>query len=97
MLVLPRITAPAPFSRATPVESALAFQSLNGSRPQVVGSPATWWESLTVIGTPSSGRVSPLASAASAALAASRARSKSRTTTALIGPSLASMARTASS
>ena len=56
-----------------------------------------FWDSLTVIGTPSNGRRSPRASAASAALAATRARSKSRTTTALIGPSLVSMARTASS
>jgi hypothetical protein len=49
--------------------------------------------SLTVIGTPSSGRRSPRASAASACAAATRARSRSRTTTALIAPSCASIRR----
>ena len=97
MLVLPRITAPAPLSLATATASVGAIQFLKAGEPQVVGRPATLNDSLTVIGTPSRGRRSPRARAASATFAASRARPKSRTTTALIGPSRASMRATAAS
>ena len=54
---------------------------------QVVGKPAMLNDSLTVIGTPRSGPRSPRALAASASRAAIRARSKSRTGTALMTPS----------
>ena len=90
-LVLPMITAPAAFSRWTATASSVGRQSLKAGMPQVVGRPATLNDSFTVIGRPSSGRRSPRASAWSAAIAAWRARSKSRTTTALMDLSSASM------
>jgi hypothetical protein len=65
--------------------------------PQVVGSPAMLYDSLTVTGTPSSGRSSPRASARSARRAAARARSKSGTQIALITSSSRSMRAIASS
>ena len=85
------ITAPAAFSRATTTASSVGRQSLKAGMPQVVGRPATLNDSFTVIGRPSSGLRSPRASAWSAAIAAWRARSKSRTTTALMDLSSASM------
>ena len=85
------ITAPAAFSRWTGTASSVGRQSLKAGMPQVVGSPATLNDSFTVIGRPSNGRRSPRASAWSAAIAAWRARSKSRTTTALMDLSSASM------
>src|SRR5215469_2679872 len=78
------MTAPAAFSRSTASVSAWGRRSLNFGSPMLVGRPATSKLSLTVIGRPRSGWLSPFASATSAAAAASRARSKSRTTTALI-------------
>jgi hypothetical protein len=77
------ITAPAAFSRSTRTASSVGRQSLKAGMPQVVGRPATLYDSFTVIGRPSNGRRSPRASAWSAAIAAWRARSKSRTTTAI--------------
>jgi hypothetical protein len=84
-------TAPAALSRCTVSASASGRQSRNFGLPQVVGRPATLNCSFTVIGRPRRGRRSPRANAASAAYAASRARSKSRTTTALMLLSRASM------
>jgi hypothetical protein len=90
-LVFPSRTAPAAFKRSTAGASASARKPLKAGFPQVLGSPATSMDSLTVNGSPSSGNRSPAASASSARAAATRARSKSRTTTALIGPSPASI------
>ncbi len=81
------MTAPAALSRAATTASAAATKSLNRGKPQVVGSPATSIESLMVIGTPSTGPVSPRDRAASASRAAVRARSKSGTQIALRSPS----------
>ena len=92
-LVLPTMTAPAALRRETTTASCVTGMCSVPATPHVVGSPATLKASLTVTGRPSSGRSSPLASAASAPRAASRARSKSRTTTALILPSFDSMRR----
>jgi hypothetical protein len=77
------ITAPAAFSRDTASASSVGSKFLNCGKPQVVGSPATLNGSFSVTGMPSSGRSSPRASRASAAFAASLARSKSRTMMAL--------------
>ena len=85
------ITAPAAFSRSTTTASSVGCQPLKAGMPQVVGRPATLYASFTVIGRPSSGLRSPRASAWSAAIAAWRARSKSRTTTALMDLSSRSM------
>ena len=73
---LPRMTAPAFFRRCTTRASAAGYQRQNCGSPQLVGMPTTLNCSLTVIGKPSSGRRSPFARAASAAAAASRARSQ---------------------
>jgi hypothetical protein len=91
MLVLPMTIAPACFSRDTASASCLGMKSLNWGKPQVDGSPATSNGSFSVTGMPRRGPASRFASAASAAFAASRARSKSRTTTALKRPSSASI------
>ncbi len=82
-LVLPMTMAPAAFSRAHQHRVLGRGGWPVPGMPQVVGRPSTLKASLTVTGTPSSGRRSPRASAASAARAATRARSKSRTATAL--------------
>jgi hypothetical protein len=74
--VFPRITAPAPFKRATAIASSAGRQSRPIGSPQVVGRPPTLKDSLTVIGIPSNGRRSPRANAASASAAEARARSK---------------------
>jgi len=70
------------------------FQS---GTPQVVPRPATLIDSLSVMGRPSRGFDSLRARAWSAAFACWRARSKSRTTTALSRPSCRSMRRMYSS
>jgi len=89
--------APAVFSRSTATASLGATQPLKAGLPQVDDRPSTSWLSFTVIGRPSSARRSPRPSAASAARAVSRARSKSRTTTALIALSRVSMRAMAAS
>jgi hypothetical protein len=66
--------APAALSRATATASSFGRQYWNIGMPQVIGRPATLNDSFTVIGMPSNGRRSPLAKAASAAIAAARAR-----------------------
>ena len=53
------MTAPAPFSRLTATASSSGIQPSKAWTPQVVGRPATLKDSLTVIGTPSSGARSP--------------------------------------
>ena len=70
-LALPRMIAPAAFSRATSAASVAGTTSLSASDPPVVGSPATSIVSLTRIGTPASGPPGvPAARAVSAATAA---------------------------
>ncbi len=76
--VLPTTIAPASRSRRTISESA-ATGSGKPSVPRVVCSPARSVESLSAIGTPSSGRSSPPLSRASACSASSSARSASTT------------------
>jgi hypothetical protein len=78
--------APALRSRPTSTASAAAGARLPGSL-QVVGKPSTSKASFTVKGSPTSGRSAPAFRSSLAARAASRARSKSLTTTALIFPS----------
>ena len=75
MWVLPRSTAPAPRSRLTTSESALA--GARGERvPKQDTSPATSTLSFTATGTPSSGRSSPARRRASACSASASARSE---------------------
>jgi hypothetical protein len=64
-LVLPRMTAPASRRRRTTSWSAL-LGTCSTSHPNAVTSPATSTSSLTAIGTPSNGRVSPAPRRASA-------------------------------
>jgi hypothetical protein len=52
-LVLPRMMAPALFTREIMTASSFGTKSLNRGIPQVVGRPATLNASFTVIGTPS--------------------------------------------
>ena len=80
--VLAKITAPASSSRRTAATVSTGTSGSTACEQNVVGTPASQCESLTVTGTPVSGPPSPRASAASAAAAASRARSSSRTTNA---------------
>jgi hypothetical protein len=89
-LVLPSSTTPAARSRAVAGASWADTNVFQSGTPQVVASPATLIDSFNVIGSPSS---APVAPASSAARACARARSKSRTTTALMGPSWRSMRR----
>jgi hypothetical protein len=96
-LVLPSTTAPAASSRDTCTASSAGTWFRCGGMPQVVGSPAMSYDSLTVTGMPSSGRSSPRARAWSARCAAARARSKSGTQIALITSSSRSIRAIASS
>ncbi|GGU94131.1 hypothetical protein GCM10010498_61850 [Streptomyces cavourensis] len=96
-LVLPSTTAPAALSRATCTASSAGTWSRCSGIPQVVGSPAMSYDSLTVTGMPSSGRSSPRARARSVARAASRARSKSGAHIALIARSSRSIREMAAS
>src|SRR5262249_57630376 len=60
VLVLPRMTAPAFRSRSTATASKSGIQFLCSSEPRVVRSPRVASRSLTVTGTPNSGKsVSP--------------------------------------
>lgn len=95
--VLPSITAPAALSRDTCTASSAGRWFRWRDMPQLVGSPAMLYDSLTVTGTPSSGRSSPRARAWSASRAAARARSKSGTQIALIASSSRSIRAIASS
>ena len=88
--VLPRITAPAARSRRTTSASALGRLSM-ALVPQAVSSPGTSVSSLIAIGTPSSGRSSPLRRRASACAASARARSANTTRKALMARVVASM------
>jgi hypothetical protein len=85
------MTPPASFTRTIASASCFGTKFLYAGKPQVVGRPATLKDSLAVRGMPSSGLVSPRVSAVSADRAASSAREKSRTQTALILPSCRSM------
>src|SRR5438045_9327122 len=64
-LALPMTIAPAPFSRCTMNASAGVLPA-SAQEPAVVGIPVVSMLSLTMIGTPSSGRRSPLLRARSA-------------------------------
>ena len=77
VFVLPTITAPAARNRSTGMQSSAGTLSRKASEPYVVRSPRVSCRSLTPIGTPSSGAVSPLASRRSAASAAASAPSGS--------------------
>ncbi len=85
--VLPRRTAPAALARATAGASCFETKSRHSGTPHVVGKPTTLNDSLIVMGRPSRASRSPRAIASSADRARRRARSKSRTTTALRRPS----------
>src|SRR5471032_95214 len=52
MLVLPRITAPAAFTFAVAGASCCDTKPCHAATPQVVGSPCTLMDSLSVIGRP---------------------------------------------
>jgi hypothetical protein len=82
--VLPTRIAPAARSRRTAAASSAAVQPACSGRPQVVGSPAVWKASFTLIGTPASApAAAPEARAPSTRRASARARSAQVTTTAL--------------
>src|SRR6266511_6076121 len=85
-LVLPTTTAPAALTRATAGASARGRWCASSPAPLVDRTPATSMASLMVTGRPCRGPIhSPRAATASAALAAARAPSMSRVTTALTG------------
>lgn len=78
MLVLPTITAPAALRRRTTSASCIAGGTVP-SVPNAVGTPAMSTSSLTAIGMPSSGAVSPAARRRSASAASASADSVSTT------------------
>ena len=78
VLVLPTMTAPAALSRRTTSASWVAGRTCP-SVPKAVGNPATSTSSLTAIGMPSSGAVSPAARRRSASAAAASADSLNTT------------------
>src|SRR5918999_6409082 len=71
-LALPRMIAPAAFSRRT-MNASPGVLPASAHEPAVVGMPVVLMLSLTMIGIPSSGRRSPLRRAWSAARASARA------------------------
>src|SRR6187431_2437670 len=71
-LALPRMIAPAALSRAA-MNASLGVLPASAQEPAVVGMPVVLTLSLTMIGMPSSGRLSPSRRAASAARASARA------------------------
>src|ERR687896_2662577 len=71
-LALPRMIAPAAFSRST-MNASSGVLPASAQEPAVVGIPVVLMLSLTMIGIPSSGRRSPRKRAWSAARASARA------------------------
>jgi hypothetical protein len=69
---LPMMIAPAAFSRAA-MNASDGVLPASAQEPAVVGMPVVLTLSLTMIGIPSSGRLSPLRRASSAARASARA------------------------
>jgi hypothetical protein len=90
-LVLPTITAPAALRRRTTSASWVAARTYP-SVPNAVGVPATSTSSLTAIGMPSNGAVSPAARRRSARAASASADSVSTTRKAFNVDWLVSMA-----
>ena len=86
-LALPRMIAPAAFSRVTSAASWAGTTSSSASEPPVVGSPATSIVSLTSTGMPASGPPGvPAARALSAAIAAPVAAGLTARTALIPGP-----------
>ena len=81
-VVIPVTTAPAARKRATAVASRSGRRSRCSADDPATGHPSTSIQSLTVIGTPSSGRAVPARRRASLVVASARVRSGSRAATA---------------